>query len=296
MMGARAIGRIALLWTLVALGTASFALADDSPAPALDKSGYTLFNPPPDSSLRDLASDRPTKSFSPITVDAGHVQIEMDLANYSFGTYAGVTTRTFLTADPVFKLGLTSFADLEIQIGGYQSVRTIDATTHIALAHGEGLGDFIVKTKINFIGNDGGPFALSMSPFVKIPSSVPLVSNGRVEGGVQFPLLLNLPADFTLISTPEFDLLKNANDSQTHPAFKVPLGLAHAVPGIDKLTAYVEVYSAFGTDPFTPPVYTLDLGLGYMLTPACQLDGAINLGLNKAAPAVQLFAGITQRF
>jgi hypothetical protein len=287
--------RSASLAALAALTIVNVAHADDT-KPTPDKSAYSLLDPTPDPMLRDLASDRPTKSFSPITVDAGHFQIEMDLANYAFGTYAGVTTQTFLTADPVIKLGLVSNIDLEIQIGGYQSVKTLNAATHATLAYGDGFGDVMIKTKINFVGDDGGTFALAMAPFVKIPSSTPLVSNGRAEAGVQFPLLVNLPHDFTLISTPEFDLLKNANDFESQAGFRVPVGLAHAVPGIDKLTAYVEFYSAFGTDRFTPPVYTLDLGLGYLLTPNCQLDAAVDIGLNNAAPALQVFAGMTQRF
>jgi hypothetical protein len=42
-----------------------------------DKSGYTLFRPTPEALLRELTSDRPDKTESPITVDAGHFQLEM---------------------------------------------------------------------------------------------------------------------------------------------------------------------------------------------------------------------------
>lgn len=279
---------------LLITGTVTETLAGDT-APKPDKSGYSLFNPVPDALLRDLASDRPTKSFSPITVDAGHFQIEMDLANYSFGTNAGVTAKSFVTADPVIKLGLTNFADLEIQMGGYQSVQTYDAGVR-AKAFNEGFGDMLVKTKINVIGNDGGFFALALAPFVKIPASVPLISNGYVEGGLQVPLLFNLPGDFLLISVPEFDLLKNAADSNMHAAYRIATSLTHTIPGIDKLSGLVEFYAQSGTDRLIPPVYTIDLGLGYMLTPNCQLDGGVNIGLNRAAPALQLYTGITQRF
>jgi len=284
------------LAAILLIGPVDGAYAEDAAAPVPDKSQYSIFNPTPDNLLRDLASDRPTKSYSPITVDAGRFQIEMDLANYAYGTYQGVTTDSFLTADPVIKLGLTNRIDLEIQPGSYQFMRNFDANTHQTIARAEGYGDVIVKTKINFVGNDGGPFAISIAPFVKIPSSAPLISNGKFEGGVQLPMVFNLPYDFVLVETPEYDLLKNALDSGTHPGYRIANALSHPVPGIDKLTGFVEFYAQGGRDPFTPPVYTFDLGLGYMLTPACQLDGGIDFGLNDAAPKLQLYAGITQRF
>jgi len=271
------------------------AYADEAASPP-DKSQYSIFNPVPDNLLRDLASDRPTKSYSPVTVDAGHFQIEMDFANYAYGTYQGVWSDSFITADPVIKLGLTSRIDLEIQPGSYQFMHNLDANTRQTISSGSGYGDTIVKTKFNFVGNDGGPFAISIAPFIKIPSSTPLISNGKVEGGVQLPMLFNLPDDFVLVETPEYDLLKNALDSGTHAGYRIANALSHPIPGIDKLTGFVEFYAQGGRDPLIPPIYTFDLGLGYMLTPACQLDGGIDFGLNTAAPRLQLYAGITQRF
>ena len=71
---------LAVAW---ALALAVPALAQEAPAaasaPPPDKSGFTLFDPTPSADLRALCTDRPTKSASPCTVDAGHFQIESDL-------------------------------------------------------------------------------------------------------------------------------------------------------------------------------------------------------------------------
>src|SRR4051794_35141958 len=40
-----------------------------------NKCRYTLFNPTPRKQMREMATDRPDKTESPYTVDAGHVQI-----------------------------------------------------------------------------------------------------------------------------------------------------------------------------------------------------------------------------
>ena len=46
---------------------------------ASDKSQYTFWNPTPRELMREMSTDRPDKTESPYTVDAGHFQIETDL-------------------------------------------------------------------------------------------------------------------------------------------------------------------------------------------------------------------------
>ena len=74
-------------FTLLVLGTVAAWAGEPAPAssgPAADKSAYTLWHPTPRALLRELTTDRPDKTESPYTVDAGHVQIEADLVNYSY--------------------------------------------------------------------------------------------------------------------------------------------------------------------------------------------------------------------
>jgi hypothetical protein len=66
---------------------AQFAFADgDSSAastPRPDKSQYTLFNPTPIDLRRPYNTDRPSKTDSPFTIDAGVFQIESDVASWT---------------------------------------------------------------------------------------------------------------------------------------------------------------------------------------------------------------------
>ena len=272
--------------------------AADAPAaaPAPDKSGYTLFNPTPDSQLRSFAPDRPPKADSATTVDAGHFQYETDLLNYSQTNFGGVTAKLYQALDPVWKLGLTNWADFELQFNGYQKLTATEDATGAAVAKGSGFGDVFVKSKINLFGNDGGSAALAIIPYIKIPSDAPAISNGVVEGGLIAPFQLTLPHDFGLTLMTEVDALKDANDSGRHANFVDLVNLNHAVPGIKNLSAAIEFYSSVGTDPNTPPIYTFDTALIYLLTSNVQLDAGADFGLNRAAPAVQVFVGLSQRF
>lgn len=278
--------------------TASQPPAVDAPAaaPAPDKSGYTFFNPTPDNELRAFAPDRPPKADSAYTVDAGHFQYETDLVNYAQTNFGGATTRLFQAADPVWKFGLTNWADFELQYNGYQNLTATSNATGAVVARAAGFGDIFVKSKINLFGNDGGAAALAVIPYVKLPSNSPLISNGTVEEGLIAPLQLQLPSDFGLTLMSEIDALKNAEDNGRHANFADLVNLNHAVPGIKNLSAAIEFYSSVGTDPNTPPIYTLDTALIYLLTPNVQLDAGADFGLNRAAPIVQVFIGLSQRF
>jgi hypothetical protein len=43
---------------------------------------YNLFSPTPRALMRDMSTDRPDKTESPYTVDAGHFQFEADLVSF----------------------------------------------------------------------------------------------------------------------------------------------------------------------------------------------------------------------
>src|SRR6267143_1757097 len=59
-----------------------------------DKSGYTLFNPAPRELRREMSTDRPDKTESPYTVDAGHFQAEADILSYTYDRHNPARTDT----------------------------------------------------------------------------------------------------------------------------------------------------------------------------------------------------------
>src|SRR5579864_4712025 len=105
------------------------AVAAADPAPAPDKSGFSLFNPTPTDDLRPLCTDRPTKSTAPCTVDAGHVQIESDLFNFTVDHSGGGDVKTWLFTNPTIKYGLTANLDAEINMVPYAVVTSRDPAT-----------------------------------------------------------------------------------------------------------------------------------------------------------------------
>jgi len=275
------------------------ARAEDISPPdpgTVDKSGYNLFDPTPDDEMRKFTPDRPTKGYSVRTIDAGHFELETDLVSNTYSKYLGIATHSLEALDPTLKLGITNWADFEVQFNGLQSSQSFDSQTGAAIAHGAGFGDVYLRTKINLFGNDSGPVGLALIPYIKVPSSVPIISNGAVEGGLIAPLALRLPQDYIVTLMTEVDDLKNADDSRRYSNFVNLVGVSHPLPGIEGANAMVELYSSAGTDAATPPIYTFDIGTNFRLDQHVILDVGLNLGLNKAAPKAQIYAGLSARF
>jgi hypothetical protein len=275
---------------LLTISMLSWARADD-----VDKSGYTLFNPTPDDLMRKFAPDRPTKGFSVRTIDAGHVEIESDFVNYTYSSSSGVTARNYQALDPTIKLGLTNWMDFEVQFNGLQYAESFDRTSPFNFLNVTGFGDVFLRTKINLFGNDSGPAGFALIPYVKLPSSTPLISNGAVEGGLIAPLALR-PDDFIVTLMTEVDDLKSAFGNNRYANFVNLVSVSHAVPGTEGINAMAELYSSVGTDRATAPIYTLDFGMNFRLSQHVILDVGLNLGLNSAAPKAQVYTGISARF
>src|SRR5208282_337458 len=157
--------------------------------------GYNLSHPVPQELMRELSPDRPDKTESPYTVDAGHFQLEMDFANYTGDKSDGVTTKAWNVAPFNLKVGLLNKVDLQFVFDNYLNVRTEDRATGTTSTQ-SGVGDFTTRLKINLWGDDGGQTAFALLPFVKVPTSTDDLGNNAVEGGVIFPLAVSLPHDF----------------------------------------------------------------------------------------------------
>src|SRR3954463_15677745 len=87
---------------------------------AENKSAFTLFNPTPRDQMREMSTDRPDTTESPYTVDAGHFQLEMSFAEYTYNHDDGVRTHALDVTPMNFKIGLLNNVDLQIVFTPYE--------------------------------------------------------------------------------------------------------------------------------------------------------------------------------
>jgi hypothetical protein len=277
------------------------AKAQDAPGTASpqvpDKSRYSLFNPTPSRFMRQLSTDRPDKTESAYTLDAGHFQLEMDLVSYTrdHDTSGGGDTRTDLLAvAPVnLKIGLLNNLDFQVVLESYNHGRVSDHAAGTVQTM-SGFGDVTTRLKLNFWGNDGGTTAFAAIPLVKFPSNQDNLGNSAVEGAVLFPLALQLPRGWDMAPMAGVAFLRDENNEGYHASFINSITFGRELFG--KLDGYAEFFSEVSTEQGSGWIGTADFGVTYELTPNIQLDAGINIGVTKAAPDFNPFVGLSWRF
>ncbi len=288
--------RIVLALLVAALGSLGGGAAPTAVVPP-DKGSYTLFRPTPTALLREMNPDRPDKTESPFTVDAGHFQLELDFLNYSYDRHNAARDDTRVQAWGVaplnLKVGLGNSTDLQFIVQHYNRVRT-SSNSAGRVTRAADFGDFTTRLKVNLWGNDGGPTALGLMPYVKWPTARGQLGNGSVEGGLILPMAVELPYGWDAGGMAQFDLVRDATGPRYHLEFVQSVTFGHRIVG--KLAGYVEFYSSFSAERGAAWVATADVGLTYSLTANLKIDAGVNFGVTRAADDLALFTGLSWRF
>src|SRR6266568_3679122 len=271
--------------------------AETNPSAAPDKSKYSLLNPTPRQLMREMNTDRPDKTESPFTVDAGHIQIEADILNYTYDRYNPARTDTRVETVSIapmnLKVGLCNNVDLQLVLETYESVRTHDFAAG-TVQNNRGFGDVFVRMKWNAWGNEGGASAFAVMPYMKLPTNQDDLGNDSVEGGAIFPFALELPAGWSMGLMTQLDVVHDVSGSGHHPEFLNSVTFGHDIIG--EPAGYAEFFSAVSTESVSDWIGTVDVGLTYGPTRDMQLDGGVNIGVTRAADDINPFIGISWRF
>jgi hypothetical protein len=264
---------------------------------APDKSRYHLFNPVPRDQMRDLSADRPDRTESAYTVDAGHFQAEMDLVNYTLDRSPSDHSFTRFTAwniAPInLKAGLCNRADVQLVFDSYVEEMTEDLATGVE-ERNRGVGDLKARFKFNLWGNDQGRTAMALMPFVKFPTASSGLGNGSVEGGLILPLAVALSERWTFAGMAEVDVNRDATGDGHHAEYGGTVELAGDLVG--RLGGYLEFFAMASTEPDAEWVGTVDVGFTFGVTKDFQVDAGVNIGVTRAADDFQPFIGLTYRY
>jgi hypothetical protein len=283
------------MWTLVVTAALSGdALAQDSRP---DKSGHDLFDPTPRGLMREMSTDRPDKTESPYTVDAGHVQVEMDVVNYGYDRHnperADVRAQTVGVGLANWKLGLLNDVDFQLVTESFvwQRIEDFDAD---AADEESGYGDTLLRVKWNLWGNDGGGTAFALMPYLKLPTNEGNLGNNEYEGGLILPLAIDLGNEWSMGIMSQLDVVRDADDDGYDLELVQTATLSRTIAG--DLGGYVEFFAAVNPKESSDWVGTVDLGLTYAITEDIQLDGGVNIGVTRAAEDWNPFVGVSVRF
>jgi hypothetical protein len=265
-----------------------------SPPKQVDRSRYNPFNPTPSDEMRDFWPDRPYVTDSPYTVDPGHWLLEVGLFEYTRDRYNNEHSRIdgFAFGDTNIRLGVTSHADLEFLFVAYSYILTTDKNTGAQLKQ-SGFGDSTLKSKINILGDDGGPVAIALIPFVTFPTGADGVGERSYLGGVALPVEFALPAGFQLRTENAILTIHELGDGSRFD-YLTSASLGHSIT--KKLSTYIELATDINPAAHTSWIGTVDTGLIFQATSNWQLDAGVNIGVTKPANDLFVFVGGAWRY
>jgi outer membrane putative beta-barrel porin/alpha-amylase len=235
-----------------------------------------------------ICADRPGKATSPCTVPSGHWQIEAGLADWTLQKGGGERDAALVLGETTVKYAVTDRADIEVEFTPWQRVTNGDVGAR-------GIGDLNLIYKQRLTADDSGVQVTAL-PFVKAPTAKRAFGNGKWEAGLLIPLawaIGNSPLSIGL--TPELDWTADAGGPGHHAAMVQVASLGWQTS--DRLNLSAEIWGAWDWDPSgTTKQASADAAAAYLLTNDVQIDAGANIGLNRATPDVELYAGVSKRF
>lgn len=226
--------------------------------------------------VRPLSTDRPDTTESPYTVDAGHFQFEMELANVARNGRSREISWGELNA----KIGLDAATDLQVILPVFTQVRQ----------GGEGFGNVTARLKRNCWGNDEAGTALAVMPFITLPTANESLDGGAYEGGVIVPFAFAGPADWSCAVMGELGVESDDQGTGHHFAALFSATMSHALT--ETTAVFFELVGLRGEEFES----YLNIGSTWAISATCQLDGGIRLGLNDHSTDFTPFLGISSKF
>jgi len=263
-----------------------------------EKDGFHLLNPTPRSQMREMRTDRPDTTESPISVDAGHVQFELSLVDHAYNDDNGVRSKTLSILPTNIKIGLLNNVDIQFVLTPYvQSEFEADDMKDTIDGFSD---DTQIRLKVNLWGNDGphrvyGDTAFAVMPFIKFPTGSGDLSNDHVEGGIILPLGIELPGEFGLGLMAEVDFVYNEGTGEYGIDFVHTITCGHAIPGAEALGVFIEY---IGIAPHqTGGTYQaiVSAGITCVMSDNWILDFGGTVGLSDSADDFSVFIGTSFR-
>ncbi len=241
--------------------------------------------------LRDFCALRPGLGTSACTVDAGHMQVEIGLADWTLDRQPDTRTDSVVAGDILMRVGIDRVTEVQVGWTAYGHVRVRDRSGGL-VSRSEGTGDVRIGLQRSLSGPGG---QIGVQPFVTLPTGGAAIGAGDWGAGVVVPIGFDLGHGLALALTPEVDAAVDSDGSGRHLAYGNVVGVSGAVTKTLNLT--VEVAATRDEDPAGHTTTALaSTSLAWMRGKNTQIDLGAVAGLNAQSPDVEVYFGIARRF
>ncbi len=243
---------------------------------------------------RGYCPTRPGLGTTPCTIAPGRVSVETALTDWTLSQDSTQRSDTVLIGDTFVRLGLTD--TIEAQVGwtpfGHVRIRdklagTIDSANRV--------GDVTLGFKANLHDPDGSGISAAVQPFVTLPVGRAPLGAGDWGAGVVVPVTFDLSDKINFATTTEADAAVDQDGHGRHFAASETLGLGFKLS--KSLSASIEGQLLRDQDPSGATTQALaSLSLAWAAKDNLQFDVGGVAGLNRDAPDVELYIGVSRRF
>lgn len=259
------------------------------------RSRYNLFHRTPPELRRPLTTDRPDRTESPYTVDAGLFQVEADIFSYqrdgSADGQPNVSSSSVNLAPINLKAGLLHNVDFQFVVAPWSWNRSDESGR--AIERQKGLGSIAGRLKVNLWGNDGGRTALAVMPFISFLGE-PDVRGRTTNFGLIIPFAIDLGDDWGLGMMVQFESVGQRDGQPREGLLITSAAIGRPISG--SLSGYAELFSGRLVKNGDAWEATADFGLTLGLGENWQLDSGVNIGLTRDAQDLNPFVGVSFRF
>jgi len=231
--------------------------------------------------------DRPDTTNSANPVAKGRVQLETG-AFYRRTREAGGPAERRLSWEATLRIGVADNVEFRIDS---------EPVVHVDNSRDEtDVGDFTLGLKYRFLNTREGGWwpALSLNPFVKLPTAQEPIGSGETDGGLLLLASFDLPSDFTLDVNAGAVLVGQNRSSGHLVQARTSASLSRRL--IDGLSGFVELAYASRDTREGRDGLGVQTGLIWRLTRDIAVDTALSTSLAGAAPDFGVRAGVSVRF
>lgn len=249
-----------------------------------------------DSNADRLCSERPGLTTSACITAPGRLQSETALVDWTLERGEGERTDTILIGDTLIRYGVGG--KTELRLGwtpfGYERDRDDDGSVERARR----VGDATVGVKTSVVERTGDTgLAMSILATALLPIGRRPIGAGDWGGSFELPVTYRTSKKVSLQATPLVEAAVDDDGRGRHARYGSAVEIEYSLSEAVKTDVGAQVTRDDDPDPKVRGTPALSsIALSWQPSHNSQFDLGTNVGLNRAAPDVEVFAGVSHRF
>ncbi|AOR78541.1 putative MetA-pathway of phenol degradation [Novosphingobium resinovorum] len=246
--------------------------------------------------LRELCTERPGLTTAACTVDPGHFQIELGVAEWERNTDGEGRETTLGLAQTQVRYGLAATTELQVGWTAFTWMARKDYGGGVS-ERSSGIGDVTIGLKQNLRHpqEKANGVAAGLLAYATLPTATNGVGDGDWSAGLIVPLSYKFSDTVAFALSPSIEAATDEDRSGRHLAYGAAAGFQFTIA--ENLRIAPELELTRDRDPQGSTTMTsAALSLAWRTDDLTQLDFQTTMGLNADTPDVRVGLGISRKF